>query len=53
MLGFMSGGGMCMPFEPSLDAREPKFYAPPQPAMQPKDLIDPPAQIYQQPGTDA
>ncbi len=28
---------MAMPFEPSLDDREPMFYAMPQPAMPPKD----------------
>jgi hypothetical protein len=28
---------MTMPFEPSLDDREPMFYAMPQPAMPPKD----------------
>lgn len=33
---------MRMPFEPSLDDREPKFYAMPQPAMPPKDFLDPP-----------
>lgn len=44
---------MRLPFEPTLDAREPKFYAPPQPALPPKDLTDPPAQVYQQPGTEA
>ena len=34
---------MRLPFEPTLDAREPKFYAPPQPALPPKDLAEPPA----------
>ena len=29
---------MRLPFEPTLDHREPKFYAPPQPALPPKDL---------------
>lgn len=37
-----SGLAMRLPFEPSLDDREPKFYALPQPAMPPKDLTDPP-----------
>mgnify|MGYP001181829729 FL=1 len=32
-----SGVRMRMPFEPSLDPREPRFYALPQPAMPPKD----------------
>ena len=44
---------MRLPFEPTLDAREPKFYAPPQPALPPKDLARPPAQVYQQPGENA
>ena len=44
---------MRMPFEPTLDAREPKFYAPPQPALPPKDLAQPPAQVYVQPGENA
>ncbi len=50
------GGGsvrMRLPFESSLDDREPKFYALPQPAPPPKDLTDPPAQIYAPPGRDA
>jgi hypothetical protein len=49
------GGGvqMRLPFEPSLDDREPKFYALPQPALPPKDLIEPPPQLYQPPGHDA
>jgi hypothetical protein len=37
---------MRLPFEPSLDDREPKFYALPQPAMPPKDLTDPPPQRF-------
>jgi hypothetical protein len=37
-----SGLAMRLPFEPSLDDREPRFYALPQPAMPPKDLTDPP-----------
>lgn len=44
---------MRLPFEPTLDGREPKFYATPQPAMPPKDLARPPAQVYQQPGENA
>ena len=39
---------MRLPFEPSLDELEPKFYAMPQPALPPKDLNRPPAQQYQQ-----
>lgn len=50
-----NGGGvqMRLPFEPSLDDREPKFYALPQPAMPPKDLVQPPPEFYQPPGRDA
>ena len=36
---------MRLPFEASLDAREPKFYAMPQPQMPSKDYAPPPAQI--------
>lgn len=43
---------MRSPFEPTLDTREPKFYAPPQPALPPKDLAEPP-QVYVQPGQNA
>ena len=39
---------MRLPFEPSLDEDEPKFYAMPQPAMPPKDLDRQPPEIYQQ-----
>jgi len=39
---------MRMPFEPSLDELEPKFYAMPQPALPPKDLDRPPPKMYQQ-----
>jgi hypothetical protein len=40
---------MAMPFEPSLEDREPMFYAMPQPAMPPKnDRGDPPL-VYPQP----
>jgi hypothetical protein len=44
---------MRLPFEPTLDAREPKFYAAPQPALPPKDYAQPPAQVYEQPGENA
>ena len=44
---------MRLPFEPSLDGREPKFYAAPQPALPPKDYAQPPAQVYEQPGENA
>jgi hypothetical protein len=37
---------MRLPFEDSLDEREPKFYAMPQPQMPTKDLGAPPAQTY-------
>ncbi len=50
------GGGsvrMRLPFEPSLDDREPLFYARPQPAPPPKDMADPAPQFYQPPGRDA
>jgi len=42
-----SGVQMRLPFEPSLDQREPRFYALPQPALPPKDFNDPPAQVYE------
>ena len=48
-----SGVQMRSPFEPSLDDREPKFYALPQPALPPKDLLEPPPEFYQPPGRDA
>jgi len=44
---------MRMPFEPSLDDREPQFYAPPQPALPPKDYADPAPEFYIPPGRDA
>jgi hypothetical protein len=44
---------MRTPFEPSLDQREPRFYAPPQPALPPKDALDPPARVYERPGREA
>jgi hypothetical protein len=49
------GGGvqMRLPFEPSLDEHEAKFYAQPQPAPPPKDLAEPPPEFYQPPGRDA
>jgi hypothetical protein len=37
---------MRLPFEPSLDDREPKFYAMPQPALPPKDDQRAAPQIY-------
>jgi hypothetical protein len=48
-----NGVQMRLPFEPSLEDREPKFYAPPQPGLPPKDLVQPPPQVYQPPGRDA
>ena len=47
------GVQMRLPFEPSLDDREPKFYARPQQALPPKDLLQPPPEFYQPPGRDA
>jgi hypothetical protein len=44
---------MRMPFEPSLDNLEPRFYAQPQPALPPKDHAAPGPQFYQPPGEDA
>jgi hypothetical protein len=41
---------MRMPFEPSLDDREPKFYALPQPAPPQKEEPAPGPQLYQAPG---
>jgi hypothetical protein len=43
---------MRLPFEPSLDDREPRFYALPQPALPPKPA-PPPAQAYSRPDADA
>lgn len=51
--GGQGGVGMRMPFEPSLDDREPKFYALPQPALPPKDRNEQPAQRYVPPGRSA
>jgi hypothetical protein len=48
-----AGVRMRLPFEPSLEDREPKFYALPQPALPPKDLVEPPPEFYQPPGRDA
>jgi hypothetical protein len=48
-----SGVQMRLPFEPSLDDLEPKFYALPQPALPPKDLVEPEPELYQPPGRDA
>jgi hypothetical protein len=44
---------MRLPFEPSLEDREPMFYAQPQPALPPKDYAEPPPAFYQPPGRDA
>ena len=44
---------MRLPFETTLDDREPRFYALPQPAMPPKDATRPPAQVIVPPGTNA
>lgn len=41
---------MRLPFEPSLDDGEPKFYALPQPALPPKDLDQEPPKLYEQAG---
>jgi hypothetical protein len=43
---------MRLPFEPSLDTLEPKFYAQPQPALPPKDHAEQAPQLYQPPGRD-
>ncbi len=43
---------MRLPFEPSFDDREPRFYALPQPAPLPKDGAPPPL-IYDHPGQAA
>jgi hypothetical protein len=48
-----SGVQMRVPFEPSLEDREPRFYAQPQPALPPKDVVEPPPEFYQPPGRDA
>ena len=43
---------MRLPFESTLDGREPRFYALPQPALPPKDVARPPVQVVP-PGTNA
>ena len=48
-----SGVQMRLPFEPCLDDRAPEFYALPQPALPPKDLVQPPPEFHQPPGRDA
>lgn len=48
-----NGVRMVAPFEPSLDTREPKFYALPQPAPPPKDRHEHRGpMIYEHPGTE-
>ena len=44
---------MRLPFEPSLDNREPRFYAMPQPAFPPKDRNDRAPDLFAGPATDA
>lgn len=44
---------MRQPFEPTLDRREPKFDALPQPALPPKDDPGGPAVILGPPGIEA
>ncbi len=44
---------MRLPFEPSLDDREPKFHAMPQPALPPKDLDQEPPKVYERAGPQA
>ena len=44
-----TGLRMRHPFEPSLDEREPRFYALPQPALPPKTPPAAPPQYYQPP----
>jgi hypothetical protein len=48
-----TGVQMRLPFEPSLDNRQPRFYALPQPAFPPKDRLDPAPDIFAGPATDA
>jgi hypothetical protein len=43
---------MRLPFERTLDDRDPRFYALPQPALPPKDALDPP-KVVAPAGTDA
>jgi hypothetical protein len=40
---------MAMPYESSLDHREPMFYAMPQPAMPPKDYPEGSPLVHRQP----
>ncbi|GBD41268.1 hypothetical protein HRbin39_00647 [bacterium HR39] len=47
-----SGLAVRLPFEPSLEDREPRFYPLPQPALPPKEMLDPPA-WFRRPGADA
>jgi hypothetical protein len=48
-----TGVRMKLPFEPTLDGREPKFYAMPQPQLPSKDMQASPAMRVQPPGEDA
>jgi len=48
-----NGVQMRLPFEPSLDDLESKFHAQPQPALPPKDLVEPEPELYQPRGHDA
>ncbi len=48
-----NGLRMKMPFEQSLENREPKFYAVPQPALPPKDRQGNGPMMYQHPDLDA
>lgn len=44
---------MRLPFEPSWDDREPKFYALPQPALPPKDVTPHNPEFYRGPASEA
>jgi hypothetical protein len=44
---------MRLPFEKTLDDREPRFYPLPQPGLPPKETLEPPRRIAPPPGTDA
>lgn len=48
-----NGLRMKLPFQLSLDNRDPMFYALPQPALPPKDRDDSGPMQYQQPGVEA
>lgn len=48
-----AGVGLRLPFEPSWDEREPRFYAVPQPALPPKDRDLEGPTFYRHPGLDA